>query len=125
VTLLAAVTLLLVASPATALDVHTSDARELPGGVVSGRLEVRLPGGQVARGDITRFSEDEPTLSLQPRLARDQVAGLEGVCPLTGRPTAGGAVAGVNGGCFFWNDAQMAGPIGTPNGLFFEGGGIE
>ena len=122
---IALVAVLLPALPAEAVDVRTFRTERLLGGVSTQKLEVRLPDGRMARGDVIRFQEDDPGVELRSRLARGRVAGLEAMGPLSSRAFDQGAVAGINGGYFFWNSQQVAGPIGAPNGLFVDRGRLE
>lgn len=116
---------LLPAVPADAVDVHTFRTERLLGGVSTQKLEIRLSDGRLARGDLIWFQEDDPGVELRSRLARGRVAGLEAMEPLADRAFDQGAVAGINGGYFFWNPQQVAGPIGAPNGLFIDRGRLE
>ncbi len=122
---LAVLAVLVPAVPAEAVDVRTFRTERLLGGVSTQQLEVRLPDGRLARGDIIRFQEDDPGVELRSRLARGRIAGLETMGALSERAWRQGAVAGVNGGYFFWNAQQLAGPIGAPNGLFVDRGRLE
>ena len=115
VMVVAMVAVLLPADPAEAVTVRRHGAERVLGGITAERLEIRGANG-LARGDLLRFREDDPAVDLRPRLARNTIAGTEGMVPLARRELGRGAVAGVNGG--YW----LSRPWGTPNGLFVDRG---
>ena len=106
---------LLPVTVAEAVPVRRHSAERVLGGITTERLEFRTSGG-TARGDLLRFREDDPAVDLRPRLARNTVAGTEGMGPMARRELGRGAVAGVNGG--YW----LSRPWGAPNGLFVDRG---
>lgn len=112
-------------TPAEATTVRTRQSERLLGGITAAQLEIRLSNGSLARGNLLRFPENDPDVELRSSLARDTVAGLEDMPSLTARATRRGAIAGINGGYFFWNSQQIAGPIGAPNGLSIDRGRLE
>ena len=101
----------LPAAPALAVDVKTSASSRVLGEVTHQRFQVDLGSGATARGDILRFSENDPNITLRPRLARGVTAGIQQFVPLAESQLRRGAIAGVNGG--YWLDR----PTGVPNGL--------
>lgn len=111
----ATVSAVLPVAAAEAVTVRRHSAERILGGITAERLEIRTSDG-TARGDLLRFREDDPAIDLRPRLARNTVAGTEGMLPLARRELSRGAVAGVNGG--YW----LSRPWGAPNGLFVDRG---
>ncbi|MFO7778044.1 MAG: phosphodiester glycosidase family protein [Nitriliruptoraceae bacterium] len=102
--------------PGEAVEVRPGDSQRLLGQTSIERLDIRLEGGQRARGDVIRFRTDDPAVRLEPRLAQGVAVGLETVPTMARRETPRGAFAGVNGGYF------LASRLGVPNGLFVDGG---
>lgn len=111
----ATVAALVPATPAEAVTPRRHGAERVLGGITTERLEIRA-GGSTARGNLLRFREDDPDIDLRPRLARNTIAGTEGMVAMSRRELSRGAVAGINGG--YW----LSRPWGTPNGLFVDRG---
>ncbi len=111
-----ALVLALLPDPADAQSVRTHGTERILGSLRTQRLEVRLAGGAVARGDILRFPEQDQNLDLRPRLARGTVAGLQQMPSMASRELGRGGLAGINGGYF------LPRPWGAPNGLHVDRG---
>ncbi len=108
--------LLAPAVSASAQEVTTSSAQRVLQGITAQRLTVRLSSGAVARGDVLRVQENDPNVTLRPRLANNTVAGLERFTTMANRELGRGAVAGINGGY------HLPRPVGAPNGLAVDDG---
>ncbi len=106
-------------APAEAQSVQVLRTEELVPGVQHQVLQVRLPDGATAIGQLVRWQEDQAGLELRPRLARDTVAGLETMPDMARRALTSGGVVGVNGGYF------LPRPQGAPNGPFALDGNLR
>ena len=116
VTALAVVGVIVPSAPAVAVDVDRSGRERLLGEVTVERLDIRLPDGSRARGNLLSFPEDDANVDLRARLARDQVSGTERMPTLNQREFGRGAIAGTNA------SYGMSRPWGGTNGLHVDQG---
>jgi hypothetical protein len=101
--------------PAAALDVTRSDERRVLGDLRSERVTIRLDDGSVARGDLLRFPESAPHLSLEPRLSNGTSHDYESVPTMARREFPRGGIAAINA------SYKIDRPQGNLNGLFVSG----